>query len=136
MCAAGEGAEGETDGGDGQNTEVFRTPALKEFFGHGDDVFDLSWSGNLFLLSASRDKTCMLWHLYSDVALKTFKYDSVSLRDCRTACIQLGFIHIRCAACRACCTSNLRCLTAVSSTNSASCNQQLPVTICLRHFAL
>ena len=73
VFAAVEGAEGEANGGDGETTEVFRTPPLKEFFGHQDDVFDLSWSGNLFLLSASRDKTCMLWHLYSDVALKTFK---------------------------------------------------------------
>lgn len=61
---------------------MFRTPALKELFGHQDDIFDLSWSGNLFLLSASRDKTCMLWHLYSDVALKTFKCDPALLPVC------------------------------------------------------
>lgn len=56
--------------------EPFRTPAVKELRGHQDDIFDLSWSGNLFLLSASRDKTVVLWHLYSDAALKTFRYCS------------------------------------------------------------
>ncbi|CAL4915768.1 unnamed protein product [Urochloa decumbens] len=36
---------------------------LHEFHGHSDDVLDLSWSSNKYLLSASTDKTVRAWEL-------------------------------------------------------------------------
>ena len=51
----------------------FQPQPVREFCGHEDDIFDLSWSSNLFLLSASRDKTVRLWHVLTDGALKVFR---------------------------------------------------------------
>ena len=65
----------ETNGasGGGDAAALFDAQPVRVFRGHGDDVFDLSWSSNSFLLSASRDKTVRLWHLSTDAALKTFR---------------------------------------------------------------
>lgn len=92
--------------GDEAAAEPFQTPAAKELRGHQDDIFDLSWSGNLFLLSASRDKTVVLWHLYSDAALKTFRHDDCVMAvafhpvDSRhfVSCSWNGKVRLQCAS--------------------------------------
>ncbi len=47
------------------------------FSGHTSDILDVSWSKNLFLLSASSDKTCRLWHIYKPECLCTFHHSSI-----------------------------------------------------------
>ncbi|KAK9093904.1 hypothetical protein Scep_025373 [Stephania cephalantha] len=45
---------------------------LHEFHGHGGEIWDLSWSSNKHLLSASGDKTVRLWRVGCDQCLKVF----------------------------------------------------------------
>jgi WD40 repeat protein len=70
---AGIGAGGSNRGSTDASL-IFDPRPVKEFVGHGDDVFDLSWSNNNFLLTGSRDKSVKLWHVSTDAALKTFRY--------------------------------------------------------------
>ncbi|KAJ6838286.1 WD repeat-containing protein 44-like [Iris pallida] len=44
------------------------------FWGHLDDVLDLSWSKSQYLLSSSMDKTVRLWHMSSNSCLKVFSH--------------------------------------------------------------
>eukprot|EP00897_Mesotaenium_endlicherianum_P003209 jgi/Mesen1/2916/ME000175S02076 len=75
------GAEGRprTDGrpgseGHGGATFWLREQATRTLLGHKADVLDLSWtkSEQLFLLSASMDKTVRLWHAGFDHCLRVF----------------------------------------------------------------
>ncbi|XP_057462455.1 uncharacterized protein LOC130752656 [Actinidia eriantha] len=49
---------------------------LHEFHGHSDDVLDLSWSKNKFLLSSSVDNTVRLWRVGSDQCQKVFSHNN------------------------------------------------------------
>ncbi|XP_077248524.1 uncharacterized protein LOC143888106 [Tasmannia lanceolata] len=49
---------------------------LHEFHGHSDDVLDLSWSKNKYLLSSSVDKTVRLWQVGCDSCLKVFSHNN------------------------------------------------------------
>ncbi|PQE33565.1 WD repeat domain-containing protein [Rutstroemia sp. NJR-2017a WRK4] len=53
---------------------VFRSKPVREFEGHTQDILDLSWSKNNFLLSSSMDKTVRLWHISRQECLCTFKH--------------------------------------------------------------
>jgi WD40 repeat protein len=61
-------------GGERLSAPVFRSRPIREFQGHADDVLDLSWSKNNFLLSSSMDKTVRLWHVSRAECLCTFKH--------------------------------------------------------------
>jgi WD40 repeat protein len=74
----------------------FRPQPVCEFRGHEDDVFDLSWGSDLFLLSASRDRTVRLWHVFTDGALKIFR--CATLSSSRVATRMLGTLGIVLAA--------------------------------------
>ncbi|WCJ28293.1 Transducin/WD40 repeat-like superfamily protein [Euphorbia peplus] len=48
---------------------------LCSFFGHLDDVLDLSWSRSQLLLSSSMDKTVRLWDMETKSCLKLFAHN-------------------------------------------------------------
>lgn len=49
---------------------------LHEFHGHSDEILDLSWSKNNYLLSSSIDKTVRLWQVGSEHCLKVFPHSN------------------------------------------------------------
>lgn len=56
--------------------EYLVTSPLRRYHGHTQDVVDLDWSKNGFLLSASMDMTVMLWHPDSSLCLRKFVHNS------------------------------------------------------------
>ncbi|ROW04924.1 hypothetical protein VPNG_07007 [Cytospora leucostoma] len=68
--------EEEASAGPGErlSAPVFVERPFKEFIGHTNEILDLAWSKNNFLLSASMDKTVRLWHISRDECLCTFKH--------------------------------------------------------------
>jgi len=68
-----------TSSGEGE-AAPFHPKPLVVFSGHTSDILDCAWSKNLFLLSASSDKTCRLWHIYKPAhCLCTFYHNSIGL---------------------------------------------------------
>lgn len=63
--------------GERLSAPVFLERPTREFSGHTNEVIDLSWSKNNFLLSTSMDKTVRLWHLSRDECLCQFKHKDV-----------------------------------------------------------
>lgn len=63
--------------GERLSAPVFVERPIKEFSGHTNEVLDLTWSKNNFLLSASMDKTVRLWHISRDECLCTFKHNDL-----------------------------------------------------------
>lgn len=61
----------------GDEQMPFYSKPFVVFSGHTSDILDVSWSKNLFLLSASSDKTCRLWHIYKPECLCTFHHSSI-----------------------------------------------------------
>lgn len=53
---------------------VFHPSPMKTFREHEQDVLDVDWSKNSFLLSASMDKTVKLWHPLKRRSLKSFSH--------------------------------------------------------------
>lgn len=53
---------------------VFLPKPIIEFKGHTQDILDLCWSKNNFLLSSSMDKTVKLWHVQFTDCIKTFPH--------------------------------------------------------------
>ena len=51
---------------------VFRRHPIREFAGHTNDILDLCWSKNHFLLSCSSDKSAKVWHPSRPDCLCTF----------------------------------------------------------------
>lgn len=51
---------------------VFQPQPYRIYREHGSSVLDLDWSRNGFLLSASMDKTVILWHFEREHSLKRF----------------------------------------------------------------
>ncbi|XP_031094772.1 uncharacterized protein LOC115999134 [Ipomoea triloba] len=49
---------------------------LHVFLGHNDEISDLSWSKNNFLLSSSIDKTVRLWQVGFDQCLQVFSHSN------------------------------------------------------------
>ncbi|KAK2390759.1 Transducin/WD40 repeat superfamily protein [Trifolium repens] len=49
---------------------------LREFHGHRNEVLNLSWSKNNYLLSSSVDKTVRLWQVNHDHCLKVFSHSN------------------------------------------------------------
>lgn len=60
--------------GERLSAPVFLERPVREFSGHANEILDLSWSKNNFLLSTSMDKTVKLWHISRDDCLCTFKH--------------------------------------------------------------
>lgn len=60
--------------GERLSAPVFLERPVREFQGHTNEILDLSWSKNNFLLSTSMDKTVRLWHVSRDDCLCTFKH--------------------------------------------------------------
>lgn len=60
--------------GERLSAPVFLERPVCEFVGHTNEVLDLSWSKNNFLLSTSMDKTVRLWHISRKECLCTFKH--------------------------------------------------------------
>lgn len=58
--------------------KVFRIleKPVHEFYGHRDEVLDLSWSKKNYLLSSSVDKTARLWRVGSDHCLRIFPHSN------------------------------------------------------------
>ncbi|KAI9595241.1 WD40-repeat-containing domain protein [Syncephalis fuscata] len=54
--------------------EIFCSRPMRTWIGHQNDVLELAWSKNNFLLSSSMDKTVKLWHVTRDECLYTFKH--------------------------------------------------------------
>ncbi|KAF3770605.1 WD40 repeat-like protein [Cryphonectria parasitica EP155] len=63
--------------GERLSAPVFVERPVREFSGHTNEVIDLSWSKNNFLLSTSMDKTVRLWHVTRDDCLCQFKHKDV-----------------------------------------------------------
>lgn len=63
--------------GERLSAPVFLERPIREFLGHTNEVVDLSWSKNNFLLSTSMDKTVRLWHLSREECLCQFKHKDV-----------------------------------------------------------
>lgn len=63
--------------GERLSAPVFRERPVREFSGHSNEIIDLSWSKNNFLLSTSMDKTVRLWHATRDDCLCLFKHKDV-----------------------------------------------------------
>lgn len=63
--------------GERLSAPVFLERPIREFSGHTNEVVDLSWSKNNFLLSTGMDKTVRLWHLSRDECLCHFKHKDV-----------------------------------------------------------
>lgn len=60
--------------GERLSAPVFLERPVREFQGHTNEILDVSWSKNNFLLSTSMDKTVKLWHISRDDCLCTFKH--------------------------------------------------------------
>lgn len=60
--------------GERLSAPVFLERPVREFSGHTNEILDLSWSKNNFLLSTGMDKTVRLWHISRDECLCTFKH--------------------------------------------------------------
>lgn len=60
--------------GEKLSAPVFKSKPVQEFQGHTQDILDLSWSKNNFLLSSSMDKTVRLWHISRPECLCTFNH--------------------------------------------------------------
>lgn len=54
---------------------VFLPKPVLEYVGHSQDVLDICWSKNNFLLSSSMDKTVKLWHPQFSQSIKTFVHN-------------------------------------------------------------
>lgn len=63
--------------GERLSTPVFLERPVREFSGHTNEIVDLSWSKNNFLLSTSMDKTVRLWHVSREECLCQFKHKDV-----------------------------------------------------------
>ncbi|PSR79731.1 WD40-repeat-containing domain protein [Coniella lustricola] len=63
--------------GERLSAPVFIQRPVREFSGHTNQVIDLSWSKNNFLLSTSMDKTVRLWHVTREECLCQFKHKDV-----------------------------------------------------------
>ncbi|XP_061099232.1 denticleless protein homolog isoform X1 [Conger conger] len=64
------------------NTESRRRPILKEWVAHDNAIFDLCWvPGEAKLVTASGDKSAMLWDVKSGELLGTFKGHMCSLKS-------------------------------------------------------
>jgi WD repeat-containing protein 44 len=63
--------------GERLSTPVFVERPFRELSGHVNEILDLSWSKNNFLLSTSMDKSVRLWHTSRDDCLCTFKHKDV-----------------------------------------------------------
>merc|ERR1719433_149716 len=46
----------------------------KEYYGHKNDILDLSWSDHDFIITASMDKTVILWHHSKEGPLRVFQH--------------------------------------------------------------
>ncbi|WOL03515.1 WD repeat-containing protein 44-like [Canna indica] len=57
---------------------------LHEYFGHTNDILDLSWSRSNYLLSASKDKTVRMWKVGCDSCVKVFYHNDY------VTCIQVN----------------------------------------------
>jgi WD40 repeat protein len=55
----------------------FQSKPFLIYQGHSSDILDVSWSKNLFVLSASSDKTVRLWHIYKSECLCSFHHSSI-----------------------------------------------------------
>lgn len=53
---------------------VFHPNPYRSFKEHLQDVLDMDWSKNNFLITASMDKTVKLWHIDRKTSLKTFTH--------------------------------------------------------------
>ena len=63
--------------GERLSTSVFVERPFRELSGHANEILDLSWSKNNFLLSTSMDKSVRLWHTSRDECLCAFKHKDV-----------------------------------------------------------
>lgn len=63
--------------GERLSTPVFVERPFRQLSGHVNEILDLSWSKNNFLLSTSMDKSVRLWHTSRDECLCTFKHKDV-----------------------------------------------------------
>ncbi|KKY32766.1 putative wd repeat-containing protein 44 [Diaporthe ampelina] len=63
--------------GERLSTPVFVERPFRELSGHANEILDLSWSKNNFLLSTSMDKSVRLWHTSRDECLCAFKHKDV-----------------------------------------------------------
>jgi WD40 repeat protein len=54
---------------------VFLPFPVREYHGHKDEILDLSWSKNNFLLSSSKDRTVHLWHVKVSNSIQSFVHN-------------------------------------------------------------
>ncbi|QGN15111.1 WD repeat-containing protein YMR102C [Kluyveromyces marxianus] len=59
-------------GVDGSYFGVFHPKPYASFHEHSDDILDVDWSKNSFIITGSMDKSCKLWHCERETSLHTF----------------------------------------------------------------
>lgn len=64
-------------GEDSGEYQLIESNPIRVFQAHTNDIVDISWSKDNFILSASVDKTVKLWHITSDDCLQSFSHPDI-----------------------------------------------------------
>ena len=74
----GQGRNGGVSDDDIKSIPFLWPTPLRTFFGHTQDVIDISWSKSHFILSASADHNVRLWHVTRGDCLQVFRHPDIA----------------------------------------------------------